>query len=65
MPCPEKFRETLVQYNVPQEIICQINQGFEDMVSRRSKKKKVLYFKSNVNNLVVVRHQCEYMAMNQ
>ncbi len=21
--------------------------------------------KSNVNNLVVVRHQCEYMAMNQ
>ena len=33
MSCPEKFRETLVQHNTPQEIICQINQGFEDLVN--------------------------------
>lgn len=45
MPCPEKFRETLVQYNIPQEIITQINQGFEDLVSSSPKKKKALYFK--------------------
>lgn len=44
MPCPEKFRETLVQHNIPQEIICRINQGFEDLVSSSSKKKKAIYF---------------------
>lgn len=45
MPCPEKFREKLEQNNIPQEIICQINQGFEDLVSSSPKKKKALYFK--------------------
>lgn len=45
MPCPEKFRETLVQQNIPLDIICQINQGFEDLVSSSPKKKKALYFK--------------------
>ena len=45
MPCPEKFRETLVQHNIPQEIISQINQGFEDLVSSSPKKKKAFYFK--------------------
>ena len=45
MPCPEKFRETLEQYHIPQEIICQINQGFEDLFSSSPKKKKTLYFK--------------------
>ncbi|MDD6799958.1 MAG: hypothetical protein PUE85_06050 [Firmicutes bacterium] len=45
MPCPEKFRETLVQHNIPLEIACQINQGFEDLASSSPKKKKALYFK--------------------
>lgn len=40
MPCPEKFRETLVQYNIPQEIIYQTNQGFGDLVSSSPQKKK-------------------------
>ncbi|MDD5901371.1 MAG: hypothetical protein PUC73_10825 [Lachnospiraceae bacterium] len=45
MPCPEKFRETLVQHNIPQEIISRIHQGFEDLVSSSPKKKKALFFK--------------------
>lgn len=45
MPCPEKFREKLSEMNIPEEVIGQINQGFEDLVSSSPKKRKALFFK--------------------
>lgn len=33
MPCPEKFRESLLRFQVPQEMIQRVNEGYEDLVS--------------------------------
>lgn len=33
MPCPEKFRESLLRFQVPQEMIQRANEGYEDLVS--------------------------------
>lgn len=45
MPCPEKFKETLVKYGVDKETIQLINNGYEDIVSKTPKKIKAAYFK--------------------
>ncbi|MDF2567734.1 MAG: hypothetical protein K0R90_1190 [Oscillospiraceae bacterium] len=37
MPCPEKFTETIVKYKVDENIIEQINNGYEGIVSRTLK----------------------------
>lgn len=34
MPCPEIFRETLIQLNIPQEITSRINQGFKKVLGK-------------------------------
>lgn len=48
MPCPEKFKESLVKFNVDEKVIARINEGYEDIVSKTPKKKKALYFKRAV-----------------
>ena len=45
MPSPEKFRETLLVYGVPEEIIAEVNQGYEKIVSKSTKAAKAKYFK--------------------
>lgn len=38
MPCPEKFRESLKEFHMEEEIIHQVNEGYEDLVSSSPKK---------------------------
>lgn len=49
MPCPEKFRESLIKFDVDASIIEQINTGFEQVVSSTPKKIKASYFKRAVD----------------
>lgn len=44
MPCPEKFKQTLVDYNVDETIRNQINDGYENLVSSSGKHEKAEYF---------------------
>jgi len=44
MPSPEKFRETLIEYKVADEIISKIENGFEGIQSKTKKKTKAEYF---------------------
>ena len=52
MPCPEKFRESLEQFNIPQDIVEKINNGFEDLLSSSPKKKKAEFFKRATDILI-------------
>ncbi|MGN1473320.1 MAG: hypothetical protein ACI4WZ_04545 [Eubacteriales bacterium] len=45
MPCPEKFKETLKEFNIDEEIVAQVNEGFEGLISSSPKKRKAAYFK--------------------
>lgn len=45
MPCPEKFRESLKEFHMEEEIIHQVNEGYEDLVSSSPKKRRAAYFK--------------------
>lgn len=49
MPCPEKFKESLSQFNVDEKVIAQINEGYEDIISKTPKKVKAAYFKRAVD----------------
>lgn len=51
MPCPEKFKETLEKYKVDENIIEEINNGYEGIVSRTAKPKKAAYFKRAIDIL--------------
>ena len=44
MPCPEKFRESLLHFGLPDTLIRQINDGFDHLVSSSPKKQKAAYF---------------------
>lgn len=44
MPSPEKFHETLVQYEVPIEIISKMEVGFEKIKDKSKKSIKAAYF---------------------
>ena len=48
MPSPEKFKESLVEFNVSEDVISQINSGYEDIVSKTPKRTKAAYFKRAV-----------------
>ena len=37
MPCPEKFKESLKDFDIKEEIVAQVNEGFEDLVSSSPK----------------------------
>ncbi len=45
MPCPEKFRESLEIFDVCSDVIDQIMENNEDIVSKTPKKKKAAFFK--------------------
>ena len=45
MPCPEKFRETLKQYEIPESVVGQIEAGFDTLTSKSPKKLTAAYFK--------------------
>lgn len=49
MPCPEKFKESLINFKVKEEIIEEINQGYEELVSSSKKKLRAEYFKRAVD----------------
>ncbi len=49
MPCPEKFSESLVKFNVEQKVVDEIQKGYEDLVSKSPKKEKAAYFKRAVD----------------
>ena len=49
MPCPEKFKESLINFKVKEEVIEEINQGYEELVSSSKKKLRAEYFKRAVN----------------
>lgn len=44
MPCPEKFKESLIEFNIHPQLVSQINAGYEELVSRSPKKIKAAYF---------------------
>ena len=45
MPSPEKFRETLAEFAVGEDIVREIDRGYETVVSKTNKKIKSAYFK--------------------
>lgn len=49
MPSLGKFQESLEQFKVDEKIISQINEGFEKIDSKTSKKQRALYFKRAVD----------------
>lgn len=49
MPSPEKFKESLEKFQVDETIISQINDGYEDIVTKTPKKIKAAYFKRAVD----------------
>ena len=51
MPCPEKFRETLIKHRIPEPLIQEIHQDFEGIVSKSQKKVKASYFKRAIDIL--------------
>lgn len=51
MPCPEKFRETLAQFNISDSTIRQIEEGYEGIVSKMPKKITSAYFKRAIDIL--------------
>lgn len=45
MPSPEKFYETLIDYDVPEDVIVRIYSGFEGVVSKTKKDVKARFFR--------------------
>ena len=45
MPSPEKFKEALELFQIEESVISQINEGYEELLSKSPKKKKAAYFK--------------------
>ena len=40
MPSPEKFKKSLEKFGIGEDIISQINEGYEDIVDKAPKKNK-------------------------
>lgn len=51
MPCPDRFKESPVEFQVDEQTITQINDGYEDITSKTPKKAKAAYFKRAVDIL--------------
>ena len=45
MPSPERFRETLAEFNVDEAVVRRINAGYENIISKSNKKIKSAYMK--------------------
>lgn len=48
MPSPEKFRDTLNDFNVEKDVRDAIYEGYERIVSRTSKKEKSAFFRQAI-----------------
>lgn len=51
MPCPETFRESLLEFQVEPSVCTQIDAGYESLASSSPKRKKAAYFKRAVDIL--------------
>lgn len=51
MPSPEKFKASLIEHQVGQEVIDRINKGYEKVVDRSPKKVRSAYFKQAMDVL--------------
>ena len=51
MPCPEKFRETMKQFELPESTVRQIESGYEEITSKTNKKLTAAYFKRAIDIL--------------
>ncbi len=49
MPSPEKFKKSLEKFDISEDIISQINCGYEDILDKSPKKIKAAYFKRAVD----------------
>lgn len=49
MPSPEKFKKSLEKFEIDENVISQINEGYEDIVDKAPKKTKAAYFKQAVD----------------
>lgn len=49
MPSPEKFKKSLEKFGIGEDVISQINEGYEDIVDKTPKKTKAAYFKRAVD----------------
>lgn len=58
MPCPEKFKESLKEFNISEEIVNQVNEGFEELISSSPKKRKAAYFKRATDILCIIIRLC-------
>lgn len=45
MSCPEKFRKSLVNFEVDEKIIQKVNEGYESITDSFSKKDRACFFK--------------------
>lgn len=53
MPSPEKFRESLLRFQVAPEIVAQIEEGCEDITSKTVKKKRAAFFRRALDIMTV------------
>lgn len=49
MPSPEKFKKSLEKFEIDENVISKINEGYEDIVDKAPKKTKAAYFKRAVD----------------
>lgn len=49
MPCPEKFRDSLEIFHVEPDMIKQITEGYEDLVTSSPKTRKAAFFKRAID----------------
>lgn len=45
MPSVDKFKETLEKFNLDEQIISKVNDGYENITTKSPKKIKAAYFK--------------------
>lgn len=62
MPSPEKFMKSLEKFDVSEDIISQINEGYEDIVDKAPKKTRAAYFKRAVD---ILNEQVEAQKMQE
>lgn len=49
MPSPEKFKKSLEKFGIGEDILSQINEGYEEIDDKSLKKTKAAYFKRAVD----------------
>lgn len=49
MPSPEKFKKSLEKFDISEDVISKINEGYEEIVDKTPKKIKAAYFKRAVD----------------